>query len=61
MHLKVEAILGMIAAVVGIAGVIFLAPGPNKEDPSPLRPGWVLGLVLVGLAFFWFGAIGVLD
>ena len=59
--MKLEAMLGMVAALVGIAGVIFLAAGPNRDDPAPLRRGWVIGLVLVGLAFFWFGAVGVLD
>ena len=60
--MKVEAFLGMTAAIVGIAGVIFVAAGPERgRDEAPLRRGWTLGLILIGLAFFWFGAIGVLD
>lgn len=62
MHLKLEAILGMAAALVGIAGVLLLVPGPERDrGEAPLRRGWMIGLVLIGLAFFWFGAIGVLD
>ncbi len=60
--LKLEAVLGMVSALVAIAGLILLASGPDKQndDDSP-RPGWLIGLILIGLAFFWFGVAGVLD
>ncbi len=59
---KIEAFLGMIAAIVGVAGVILIAAGPERErGEAPLRRGWTIGLILIGLAFFWFGSIGVLD
>jgi len=60
--LELEAALGMAAAFVGIAGLILLAPGPDKDrDDDYLRPGWMVGLVLVGLCFFWFGVAGALG
>lgn len=59
--LKLEGVLGMAAALVGIAGLVLIAPGPERNTEEPLRRGWTVGLVLVGLAFFWIGLLGVLD
>jgi hypothetical protein len=62
MGLKLEGVLGMASALAAIAGLILLAPGPDRagEDDST-RPGWLVGLTLIGLAFFWFGVAGILD
>jgi hypothetical protein len=50
--LKLEGVLGMAAALVGIAGLVFLAPGPHRNTEEAPRRGWIVGLVLLGLAFF---------
>jgi apolipoprotein N-acyltransferase len=59
--LKLEGALGMAAALVGIAGLVFIAPGPERNTQEPPRRGWIIGLVLVGIAFFWIGLLGVID
>jgi apolipoprotein N-acyltransferase len=59
--LKLEGILGMAAALVGIAGLVLIAPGPDRDTDGSPRKGWIIGLVLVGLAFFWIGLLGVFD
>jgi hypothetical protein len=60
--LKLEGVLGMASALAAIAGLILLAPGPYRGgDDESTRPGWVVGLTLIGLAFFWFGVAGILD
>lgn len=51
----------MAAALVGIMGLVFIAPGPERNTDEPPRRGWITGLVLVGLAFFWIGLLGVFD
>ncbi len=60
--LKLEGVLGMASALAAIAGLILLAPGPYRGgDDESTRPGWLVGLTLIGLAFFWFGVAGILD
>ena len=60
--MKLEGALGMASALAAIAGLILLAPGPAKEgDAESTRPGWLVGLTLIGLAFFWFGVAAILD
>ncbi len=59
--MKLEGVLGMAAALVGIAGLVFIAPGPGGNTDEAPRRGWIVGLVLLGLAFFWIGLLGVLD
>ena len=59
--MKLEGIIGLLSALVGIVGLILLGPGPGTDEEGLPRRGWVYGLILVGLAFFWLGIAGVLD
>ena len=59
--MKLEGIVGLLSALVAIVGLGLLGPGSERDEEGFPRRGWIFGLILIGLAFFWFGVAGVLD